>query len=190
MNKSKVGIILIVLLVLLNVCTLSFFWLQHNSTERDGAGSATKDFIIKEVGLNDEQIRRFDSLRKIHQSEMIMLNKQSRDLHDQLFENISMVQIDSILINNISNQISKIEVEKQELTLYHFRAFRKLLTPLQQNKFDKIIKKVLRRLGRPGPQKDISRPHKPNEDQPNERNELEPPPGGEDGPPPPPEDRL
>ncbi len=190
MQKSRLWILIMIVLVLLNVFTLTFLWMQAKTAEGEGARRSTKDFIIKEVGLTNEQIILFDSLRKIHHSKIKRLNQQNRELHDQLFENISIVQIDSTLIQNISSQISKIEVEKQAITLYHFRAFRKILTTQQQNKFDSIINDVLRTLGRPGPKEGNRRPPKPGDNSPYDRNEMEPPPMEEDGPPPPPQDRL
>lgn len=177
MQKSRILIIIVAILVLLNVCTLSFLWVQHKSSESVGAGPSTKDFVIREIGLTPAQQVQYDSLRKTHHENMMSLNEQGRKLHDQLFENISIEIIDSALIQNISSQISSVEIENQKNTLYHFRQLRKMLTHEQQNKFDKIIQDVLRMLGNPGPKHGGMRHPKPRAQQLHEdENDLPPPP--------------
>ena len=105
MQKSRFWIIIVVILILLNVCTLTFLWKQHSLAEREGTGPATKEFILKEIGLTRIQQIQYDSLRKIHHKIILNLNRQNRELHDQLFENIKIENIDSSTVNNITHEI-------------------------------------------------------------------------------------
>ncbi len=150
MQKSRLWLIIVVLLVLINIATLTFLWVQYKSPEKQGVGLATKDFVTKELELTPAQQKQYDSLRFIHRKEIMELNKKDRHLHDQLFENISVQNIDTALLDSMAYKLSLVEANKQKITLYHFREFRKILTTDQQKKFDKILSQVLKLIGRPG----------------------------------------
>lgn len=185
--KPGIWITVVVLLLLINIATLTFLWLQYKSPERPGAGLAAKDFIIKKVGLTILQQHQYDSLRVIHRRGIFAINEENRRLHDRLFENVKVQFIDSLLLDSIVLKISHLEVSKQKITLYHFRDLRNILTSGQQIKFDKILSEVLLLVGRPRrPGEKLHPPHKDGVPPPVGEPEVGPPPGdGDDHLPPP-----
>ena len=176
-----------VLLLLMNIATLTFLWLQYKSPERQGIGLATKDFIVKELGLTVAQQHQYDSMRAIHRKGIMTINEENRRLHDLLFENVSKQNVDSLLLDSLALNISRLELRKEKITVYHFRDLRTILTTVQQAKFDKILQEVLKMVGRPG-RPDGKMRHPRRDGMPPPDGELKdgpPRPGDDDGMPPP-----
>ena len=182
MAKQKILLATIVLLLIVNIATLTFLWMQYKQPAGAPSGMAARDFIVKEVGLTPLQQQQYDSLRKIHRKSVRWLNDENRRLHDQMFENVGSTSIDSIMLDSMAYKLSQNEVKRQKATLYHFRELRKILTVEQQSKFDNILKEALKIIGRPERPRDRNKMHPPRNN--GERPAEDKPPRGEDGPPP------
>ena len=149
MAKQKILLATVVVLLIVNIATLTFLWMQYRRPSEPAPGMAARDFIVKEVGLTLSQQQQYDSLRKIHRKSVIGLNDENKRLHDQMFENVGATAIDSIMLDSMAYKLSQNEVKRQKITLYHFRELRKILTVEQQSKFDNILKEALKIIGRP-----------------------------------------
>lgn len=172
MNRSRLWIIIVVVLLLVNTAVLAMLWFKRPH-EGPPPGGGAKNFLIKELNLTADQQKKFDALREGHQERTRQVMDGMKELKDALVEKISSTQPDSSGIDNLTKNIAEKERQRDLLTVYHFRSFRAILTPDQQNKFDKILKEVMRMMS--GPQ----RP-------PPGRERGERPPGDAgDGPPPP-----
>lgn len=178
MSKLKIWQTIIVILLLVNSVVLAFLWFKPRE-ERLPPGGDVKSFLVKELDLNSEQEKQYEIFRKEHISSIQQLNRQTRELRDQFFSNVSKPVVDSALIDSLSEQISGNEAGKEQITLYHFRKLRSILNDTQQKKFDNIIQDVLKMMGRPrGP----GNPPPPHNGRPPEGDRQGPPPNG--GPPP------
>lgn len=191
MTKQKILLALVGILLIVNITTLTFLWLQYNRQGRPEPGMGTRDFIIREVGLSPAQQLQYDSLRNIHRTNIIELNEENRKLHDQMFQNVGATSIDSIRLDSMALKLSQNEVKMQRMTIFHFRELRNILDSKQQIKFDKILQKALRLINRqvrpkPGqmpPPHEGNRGGGPSDGPP--PHEDDGPPPNEDGPPPP-----
>ena len=128
---------------------LALLWFSHKAEKKQMPGANVKDFLIKELALDEQQKKQFESLRSVHFAAVQKINKETKDLRDRFFENISKTEADSAMINSLAKEISEKEANKDQTTLYHFRQLRSILRPGQQQKFDSVIKEVLQRMGRP-----------------------------------------
>jgi len=149
MNRSKLWIILVVVLLLVNTAVLIMFWFKKAPNGPLPGGQA-KDFLIKELNLTTEQQKQFDGLREEHQRQVRAALEGMRELKDALIEEIAKPTADSAAIDSISKAINNKERKRELATVYHFRAFRGILTADQQSKFDKILKDVLRMMNAGG----------------------------------------
>lgn len=149
MSRLKIWQTTVVLLVLVNTAMLALLWFSHKAEKKLIPAANVKDFLIKELALNEQQKKQFEALRSVHFATVQKINKQTKDLRDRFFENISKTETDSALILSLAKQISEKEAMKEQTTLYHFRQLRGILTSGQQQKFDSVIKEVLQRMGRP-----------------------------------------
>jgi periplasmic protein CpxP/Spy len=162
MNNSKFLKIVIVLLLLINLSTISFMWF-NKPPKRD----AVRDFLAKELQFTAKQREQFAALKKTHRTEIEALKESNKENHDAYFDLLKNPNVDSVTVSKAAHDIILIK-EKEELsTFYHFQKVRALCDEKQKQKFDEIIKDAARMMAPP-------------------REGQGPPPrrDGEDGPPP------
>jgi hypothetical protein len=141
---------LVAILVILNIGLIAFTWLNHERGEAGKGPGDARDFLVKDLRLNKQQEKAFDSLRSAHFTRMKAYHDEMRQLKDQLFSGLSSPAPagQETVATKIGEVQKKIDLE----TFYHFYGLRKILTEEQQRKFDVIIRDVLRNLGpRRGP---------------------------------------
>jgi Spy/CpxP family protein refolding chaperone len=162
MNNPKFLKTVIVLLLLVNLSTISFLWF-NKPHKRDAVG----DFFTKELQFTAKQKEQFIVLRDAHRKEREALKSNDKEVHDVYFDLLKSSTVDSATVKNLVAEIMKIK-DKEELgTFYHFQKVRAICDEKQKQKFDEIIKEAARMIA---PRREGQRP--PRRD-------------GEDGPPPP-----
>ncbi len=164
---------LVILLLIANIATISFFWMGMRN--KHDPAQQPSEYIIKELALNVVQQKEYKAMVDDHRKQSKQLNEQIRALKDSFFELLTHENINDSNKNMMATRIAALDQQLDLLTFDHFKQVRKICTLDQQQKFDKIIKDILRMMGRPAP-----------------RGNHPPPPGGnrppgppEDGPPPP-----
>lgn len=162
MNNIKFLKIVILLLVLINISTLAFLWLN-----RPQPNNAVEGFFAEKLEFTPQQKEQFAALKDEHRDQIQALKKSNKELHDAYFDLLKNPNIDSATVKNAASQILKIK-EKEELALfYHFKKIRAICDAKQKQKFDEVIKEAARMMAPRGPR------------------EGQGPPPGEEGPPPP-----
>lgn len=147
-TKNKLLYTLIILLVVLNLGTLSFMWYTKLSPPkpdfippqpRSGA-----DFLNEELKFTKEQNEKIEKLREEHFQKIKTIKDEGRGLRDLFFSNLSKAEVDSAKINEIANAISMSEKKIELTTFYHMRKIREVCDENQKKKFDEIIQDVLK----------------------------------------------
>ena len=153
-TKSRIYIFLIILLALLNVALMLFLWKGPPSKfGRGGPGreqARLEFFLERELGLSEEQMRQYSQLRKAHFQEVRQEFRKARRLKSTLFDLVGK-ENNAMEKQQILEQIAKTQLAIDSLTFIHFENLRNICDEDQQLKFDQVIKKVMRRLDRPGP---------------------------------------
>jgi Spy/CpxP family protein refolding chaperone len=142
MFKPKIWITISVILLIINTFLLVFLWWGKKPPLMPRGGA--KDYLIKELSLTNSQIKEYDQLREEHMSTIQKLNENTHRLKDNMFDHLSAINIDTNKVNRLLQQIGENETAKDSITFYHFRTLRSILDKDQQQKFDKVIKNVLR----------------------------------------------
>jgi Spy/CpxP family protein refolding chaperone len=150
MKRTTFWIVIVAVLLLLNTLVMAMLWFRKPGQGPQGAGSA-KDFLQRELNLTTDQQQEYSALREDHQHKIKALMNGMKDLKDALVEKISASQPDSAGIELLTKKISEKERQRDLLTVYHFRAFKQILNPEQQKKFEKVLKEVMRIMN--GPQR-------------------------------------
>lgn len=163
MNNTKFLKVVILLLLLINISTLAFLWLNRPQ-RKDNIG----DFFAKELQFTPQQKEQFASLRDEHRNQVQALRKSNRELHDAYFDLLKNPTVDSVAIKKAISELLKIRAKEELETFNHFQKVRGICDETQKKKFDEIIKDAARMLAPRGP-----------------REGQGPPPRREDGPPPP-----
>lgn len=158
-NNTKALIIIIVILLITNIGVLLFF----SGMCRPGGGPGMKDdghkggrmrekisfFLKNEVGFNEQQLKRFDSLRDEHVKVVKPMIKSINATKDSFYIHINDVALDSALLNTLSDSIAIKQKALDKKLFNHFREIRLLCTPDQMPAYDSKVQDVIRKIVSP-----------------------------------------
>ena len=144
MKNAKLYKLIIILLVVLNLATLAFMWFNRPGREREGNKDQAANFLIRELGMNQDQQAQYQRLRQEHRAKLNVLNERDKVLHKHFFDLLVKGSADSISLESMASAIAANRKEMELVTYEHFDLIKKILTPAQQQKFDSIFQDVLR----------------------------------------------
>jgi len=134
MNTTKFLKIVIFILLLINVATITFLWI-NKPRQNDTVG----DFFAKELKFTDQQKEQFEVLRDEHRAQRESLKESNKEKHDAYFDLLKNPNIDSVTVRKAAQEITKIKEQEELSIFYHFQKVRAICDDEQQHKFDKII---------------------------------------------------
>ena len=146
MNNLKFYKIVIVILVILNLGTLTFLWIGHPRGSKVPKYGQAGEFLIRELSLNSSQQDNFGQLRDSHQKTLLALQERDRQLHDRFFEAIFLPVPDTLEVGIIADSIAGLRRQMEMLTFEHFNELRRLLTKEQTQKFHRVFRQALDRV--------------------------------------------
>lgn len=156
-TRNKWRVMAFVVLITLNVATLTTFWLLKEKrtdlpvTPRSGV----LDFLVKELQFDSVQKQKLIQLREKHQQQMMHIRKENRELKDAFFNLLQQPDIADSAVENAAKASLVYDVQAEIFTFQHFQQIRSICSDEQKKKFDAIIKQVLRMMAplqRGGPQ--------------------------------------
>lgn len=147
MNKTRLLYIVIAVLVLINGVTLAVMF-THN---RHGGkhGPPAHEWLAKQLNFSTTQQQQYHTLLEQHRTGMETIHKQDRDLHDRFFKLLQGAATDSVTVQQLADSIAQNRVQTELQTFYNFKQIRAICTPQQQQKFDEVVKDVLRMMAPP-----------------------------------------
>ncbi len=140
---SKPGFLkwLVIVLLIVNAATLAYLFIGGNKGKKYQGPRRGRDFIATELGFNEEQKAKHDSLYKIHSTGQQAIFSRIRLLKDSLhFKSGS--QSDTSWINLYTEKIGREYAKLEKQTFYHFQNVRSICTPQQEAKLDTIINRM------------------------------------------------
>ncbi|MCB0724504.1 MAG: Spy/CpxP family protein refolding chaperone [Ignavibacteriae bacterium] len=159
-SKNKFLAWVIIILIVLNVLSLGALWFQKNREPRPmheypgrlpdnkkGPG----DFLAKELGLSEEQVKQFDTLREQHRTTVDGLLKEMQDAREELFAQVKSDNPDMSKVEQLESTIGQKTTELEKATFEHFKQLRAICTDEQKTKFDEIIIDAMKQAGPKGP---------------------------------------
>lgn len=177
-NQNKFKNILIILLIIVNIISLSIIWMQTSENREkipggEKQGKPESVSLMKEVlKLNEDQTRQLEKLRidRLEQSKLFndSLSMLKRELAEELFK----LKTNQVLVNEKTKMIGKLQ-SKIELVRYsHFNELLAICTPDQKEKLKPIIEDLF---GKKPPKEELPLKNELNENRkPREvRNEVE-----------------
>jgi Spy/CpxP family protein refolding chaperone len=140
--------LLIVVLILINITTISFFWLTSKRP-----GPPGKNELVELLDLQGQTKTTILAMQDDHFTRKHALVQKSRDLHEQLFQSFNDETKDSTAVAQLIDRIVENQRETEQMTFDYFKEVSKLCTPEQREKLQELIHDVLRRAGGPPPKK-------------------------------------
>jgi hypothetical protein len=187
--KQKTYVWTIIVLVILNLTTIILLWIGRPGPppmDRHGRPD-TNNFLKNELGLNNDQENKFNSLRHSLFDSMDISNKQIWAKKLEIQEQAFKQNPDTLKVNKLLQEIGNYQSHNEKLIFNHFSQLHKFLSPDQLIKFSKILSRPDNISPPPHPGNNLNPPPP----QPHDGNNLNPPPpqphdGNNLNPPPPP----
>ena len=146
--NKKIWIIALVILVAINVGSLSFLWLTRNPTTtnerpRRMRDAKTEQYISRRMGLSDDQRVQFREARKRHFQKLQPIQRELHKTRRKLYQ----MNNDEVPVEHINEDLAKIaSLHKtiDSLTYIHFMELRSYCTAEQIDKFNAVIRDMQR----------------------------------------------
>lgn len=142
MNKSKVLVAMIVLLLLANAVWVFLYLGKDKSPRRDGRKMFFREQLKKEAGLTDAQVTQLEQLREEQRKKVAPLLDSMAKLRGRLYD-ISVTATTDSAVNIPMVQIAELQTTIDRQMIGNLRAVRKICTAEQLPKFDSIMKKMM-----------------------------------------------
>jgi Spy/CpxP family protein refolding chaperone len=153
MEKSKLNSIAIIVLIVLNICTLGFIFFNSSKNHRPPMDRMNpKDIIIKKLHLDESQQKDFTKLIEWHQSEIQKHDKEIVNAKKSLYGLLTNNEIDLKSKDSLITVINLNQKQIEETHFKHFEDIKKLCKPEQLDDF-KEFSKELGRLFAPNKQR-------------------------------------
>ncbi|HTD93618.1 MAG TPA: hypothetical protein VK644_07400 [Chitinophagaceae bacterium] len=144
-------LIIIVVLVLTNVAVLGYFLWFKDSEKRpqpEKERSGLTEMLQKEVGFNDDQVAQYKLLKDKQRGIIHPMFDDMRKAKDSLFRLLSFPETPDSVLRKAAEMIGQKQRELDLQAFTHFRKVRTLCTPDQQTKYDSMVVRMIRKMGK------------------------------------------
>jgi hypothetical protein len=144
---------LVVILLLTNILTLSFYWLKERPAKAAAATHVDRDkkmgqFMVNELKLTPEQETIYWKLRDTLITQQKPVLDSIRASKKRFFDLMKLpqdAQYDSLLVKR-GDDISTLQRKLDLITIHHFEKVRALCNEHQLVKFDTVIAEIVNRM--------------------------------------------
>jgi protein CpxP len=149
-SKNKSLIFIIAVLLLTNIAVLGYFLWFKKSPRQEGPGRSPgiEAALQKEVGFNDQQIAQYKQLKEEQWKNFRPMFDDMHKAKDSLFNLLSYENVNDSVINTTADVIAQKQKAIDIRMFNHFRQVRSLCTPEQLPKYDSLIQRMMRKMGR------------------------------------------
>lgn len=144
--KNKILIMIIAILLLANIATLSFMLMNKCNRSKGGKNdrrAMITSFLEKEVGFNKEQLAQYDSLSKLHRSEMRQSFGQMTERRENALRELALTDFNDSSLHQTSSIITTEQNDFEMKMLLHIKSIRSICTAAQKVKFDSGFYKII-----------------------------------------------
>jgi len=149
-KKSKLLLVIIAILLISNVVLVSFF-LQKKAPDSTAKRPDRKvyiaEFLKKEIGFNQQQLLKYDTLSDGQQKIMRIFFDNMRNKKKQQFQQLVVGNFSDTSINRLADESAATQKQMEVQMFNHIESVRALCTPEQLPKFDTSFVKVFNRRG-------------------------------------------
>jgi periplasmic protein CpxP/Spy len=165
-SRNKNLLFIIAVLLLTNIAVLVYFlWIKQPETKHGGPDKprmGITDKLRDSVGFNEEQIKQYGQLKDQQWTTIRPMFDEMRKAKDSLFKLLSDPNVNDSIINKASDVIAQKQKNLDLQTFNHFKKVRALCTPEQQSKYDSMVQRMFRKMGKPMRRNDQGKDEKTN----------------------------
>ena len=173
-SKHKYTTITIIVLVLLNLFTLSAILIREFREPeppfvppREAVrADRVMFFLQRELDLTEEQAKQFIQLRRDHFDEVQNIQKDIQDIKKKMMDELFAGQPDGQKLEALARQIGEMEGQREMLVNRHFMDLKAVCRPEQREKLQHLLHRVMQReqrlerrherMGRRGPERPLN----------------------------------
>lgn len=153
-SRNKNLIVIIAVLLLTNIAVLAYFLWFNKSQEVHGDnknrnGNGIAEQLEKEVGFNSSQLGEYKTLKERQREVIRPMFDEMRKSKDSLFRLLGTPGVSDSLINSAADGIARQQKKLDIETFHHFQRVRALCKPDQESKYDSLILRMFRKMGKP-----------------------------------------
>mgnify|MGYP006323194703 CR=1 FL=1 len=115
MTKIKLLGIFIIALLVLNLITISFLFLDHGGKHKE-----PRKIIIEQLHFDSKQQKEYEKLIQNHRRQINNLEREIKDTKKELYFQLSKNKVDSTKKNT---QITRLSVLQKQIEITHFNHF-------------------------------------------------------------------
>lgn len=153
MEKMKFYKIVIVVLIVINLATLTSIWLLKPNHHRPMPHDRGMSFLANELDMEGSDKQKLDAMELKHHAEKRELLERNKQLREKLFGLLKNNNSDSIKVNQFVDSILINQKQIELMTYYHFKDVKAMCSPEQQIKLEETIKEAIRMAGGKPPRK-------------------------------------
>jgi protein CpxP len=156
-SKNRTLIFIITVLLLANIAMLSYFlWFKKQpaladpvgrDNPRDGKGIEKN--LQDEVGFSEDQLAQYRLMRDSQRKATRPMFEGMRKTKDSLFRMVSNENANDSTINSLADEIARKQKEMDLRMFNYFKKIREVCTPDQRPKYDSLIQRMMRKMGKP-----------------------------------------
>lgn len=150
LNKNKILLAIIAILLISNFVLLGFFLQKKDSdipAKRPDKKAYIAEFLQKEIGFNQQQLLQYDTLSERQQNAMKGFFDNMRNKKKQQFQQLITANFTDTSVNRLADESAATQ-KKMEMQMFgHIKAVRELCTPDQLPRFDTSFVKIFNRRG-------------------------------------------
>lgn len=166
LRNHKLLLLIISVLLIANIALLYFYVFNRKHshaakmTQAQMRGEAIKK-VKNEVGLNDQQVTLYDSLRSQQFRNMKPLFEDVTKAKEEFFSLIYQQGVSDSVLNAYASRIGEKQMALDVSTFHYFQSIKALCTEEQKPRMDSFIKQIVKRIIYNGPPR---RPSSENKD--------------------------
>lgn len=153
--QSKWLLILVIILLVTNAASLYFlFNREERPSKREQRHSAIVQFLKKDVGFSEDQMKSFENLSKQHREKSEPLFEESANRKEKILRDAAAENLSDSAMSKAASGIAVEQEHFEKIMLRHLKQVRSICTPEQLPKFDSgFYKLIVKRGGKSGVKK-------------------------------------
>ncbi|MFN3755081.1 hypothetical protein [Flavobacterium sp.] len=145
MERTKLLTITVIGLLLLNIATLSFLFLNRTMPDRlSHDRPKPREIIIDRLHFDANQQKEYDKLIQWHRGEINQLDDNIRQVKNDLYARLSEKEINVKTKDSLITLLNLYQKQIEETHFKHFEDIKKLCKPEQQEDFETLTEELAR----------------------------------------------
>ncbi len=136
-NKTKLLVFTIVVLIVMNLTLLVFLGLNSHPNE-DGKGMQPREIIINKLRLDSKQQKQYQELIYLHHKEINKLDQEIRNSKQELYLLLTKSKFDIKVKDSLTTVLANYQKQIETTHFNHFQDIKKICHKSQLQDFDEL----------------------------------------------------